>query len=74
MDQGEVLVEVAGAVENAVAACCSMVDAVVNSKRVVVGEGVAVEAGSTGIAAVDSKAAAGSEIAAGSRNAPTRRG
>ena len=41
------------AMENDVAARCAIVHAVDNSKKVVVGEGVAIEAGSAGIAAVD---------------------
>ena len=57
--------------EDVVAAGCSKVHVVDNSKRVVVGEGVAVETGSAGIAAVESKAAAPSETAAGSKNAHT---
>ena len=64
--------EVVVAVENAVAAGCSKVYVVDNSKRVVVGEGVVVEAGSAGIAAVDLKAAVGSETDAGSKHLQTR--
>ena len=70
MDQREVLVYVVVAVENVVAAGCSMVHAVDNSKKVVVGEDVAVETGSAGTAAVDSKVA-DSETAAGSKIAQT---
>ena len=66
------LVEVVVAVENPVAADCSKVYVVDHSKRVVVGEGVAVEAGSAGIAAADSKAAVGSETVAGFRNLRNR--
>ena len=56
------------AVENALAASCSKV----YSKRVVVGEGVALEAGIAEIVAVDAKAPAGSETGAGSKNVQTR--
>ena len=52
MDQREVLLEVVVAVENAVAAGCSKANMADNSKWVVVGEGVPVEAESAGIAAV----------------------
>ena len=41
------------AVEDVVAAGCSLVHALDNLKKVVVGEGVAMEAGSAGVAAVD---------------------
>ena len=59
------------AVEEAVAAGCSMVHTVDDSKQVVVAEGVAVGAGSAGTAAVDSKAAY-SATAAGSKISQTR--
>ena len=72
IDQTEVLVEVVVAVENVVAVGCSMVHVVGNSKKVVVAEVVAMEAGSASIAAVFWKAGAGSGTAAGSKNAQTR--
>ena len=65
------LVEVVVVVENAVAAGSSMVHVADNSKKVVVGECVTVEAGSARIAAVDSMDAAVSETAAGSKNVQT---
>ena len=54
-------------VEKVVAVGCSMVHAVDKRKKVVVAEGVAVEAGSAEIAAFDSKPSAGSETVAGSK-------
>ena len=62
------------ALEDVVAASCSIVHAVDDSKKVIVGGGIAVEVGSGGIAAVNSMAAAGSETAAVSKVAQTRRG
>ena len=63
--------EVAVVVEIAVAAGCFKAHAADNSKRMDVGEGVAVEVGSAGIAAVDSTAAVDAQTAPGSKSART---
>ena len=57
-------------VENVVAAGCWMVHAINNSKMVVAGVDVAVEAGNAGTAVVDSRVA-GSETTACSKMAQT---
>ena len=71
MDQTEVHVELAVAQEVAVAAGHSTANAAGDWKRVVVGEGVAVEAGNPGLVAVDLKATADSENVAGSKSSHT---
>ena len=62
------------AVENSVAASCWKAHVADNSKRVVAGEGVPVEARRAEITAVDSKAAVDAETAAGSKNSQTGSG
>ena len=71
MNQKKVLVEEAVTLKSAVAAGGSRMNAADNFKRMVMGEGVAVSAGSAGIAAVDTKAAADSETVAGSKSSQT---